>query len=1040
VWTPRRILLLVVGAGLFTAAFLLYNRFLGWIDGLPTLPERYLAAAKPGDPPIEPQGSDVKDRMLRQAFGDACREVGYNYRFLLQSQGLVLAFERYSEPVDGRIKLEPLSIAAFGKFNTTTQFWEINTVHCDVAWIEFDHPVATLAEAMKSKLAAADFLCKPAQPGEDPHFIHVRHNHSTPQANDDMIVKLPGPLHFEDNVARTPDKPQLWTDNGIDVTDYQVTPPHMIKADTFRLYLEPDALKTGGKRSPERTSAVRRIELGKPNMQLTVEGSSDFLAYEGNAPAAGSKPRLFINTQGTFQYDLSTNRAEFTAGERATNLPQYVEVIRNQPVGLDELRCDRLQLQFQPKTPTVPAQPGPTASSGSLALSEVRATGPKVVLISATEKLHACGTELIFRQEKREAVLRGSPMSAIKEGNRIEAPELYLHRPDPNRPAAAPLTRLARAPGPGTIYLRDGAAQRTIEVRWRDELLMEREGGRDRITLTGQPVFDDRENSQWLRGDQIRIWMLPTPATASGPPTGDMSHARPERMLVSGRVDAQSPDLVIHDTPLLEVLIRDVERPLRVTGNPIAAPIQTGPPPGIQGAPSAPPSVGATPQATKKPVFLSADFVQTTLLRHDQQMERDHVRCEKRVHVRQEGANPKERGLEIRAQTLDLAHHAEGDVLTLSGGGTQAHVEVQELTLEGPEIIVDQLDNCADVNGKGLAVIQTASQFNGERLDKPTDVVIRWGGRMKFEGNRVSFYGGVQADQEALRVKDAQKEKEVNRLLCPRMDVYLDRAVSFSQWHRERTVAARGSAEDRPQIKRVVCHRGEADPAKLVIVAGTLWRNGELVRFHRIDAPEVTFANDTAEITATCVDKIQGEMRLFQLGGDSLLDDSPKTSPAPSAEQHFNLTRVQFRKQMRANNRTQIINFSGTVRVWHAPTEDPNMQIDVDHLPQGAFTLTCQELEVGSRTALGKRYATMIAEGKADIFANDFSGRADTIKYDESKKQQVIFDSSEGNPAALYHIKEKGKPPMEVLGKQIIYYRDGNQFRGSGLVGATGAK
>src|SRR5262249_42659887 len=273
------------------------------------------------------------------------------------------------------------------------------------------------------------------------------------------------------------------------------------------------------------------------------------------------------------------------------------------------------------------------------------------------------------------------------------------------------------------------------------------------------------------------------------------------------------------------------------------------------------------------------------------------------------------------------------------------------------------------------------------------------------------------------------------------MDGYLARSVSLSQWHRERTVATRGTPGDRPQIKRVVCHRGDADPARLVIVAGTLWRNDELVRFQRIDAPEVTFANDTSEITATCVDKVQGEMRLFQLGGETPLDTSQKAPAGAVEEQRFNLTRVKFRKQMRANNRTQSINFVGTVRATHAPTEDPNADIDVDHLPPGAFTLTCQELEVGMHTdPSGKRFATMKAEGKADIYANDFSGRADTIKYDQSKMEQVIFDSSEGNPAALYHIKVKGQPPMEVLGRQIIYWRKNNQFRGSGLVGATGAK
>src|SRR5205823_13082495 len=118
-----------------------------------------------------------------------------------------------------------------------------------------------------------------------------------------------------------------------------------------------------------------------------------------------------------------------------------------------------------------------------------------------------------------------------------------LHRPDPNIPPTGTVITLGRAPGPGKIYFQDGSAPRVTEVRWKDELLIEREGTRERITLSGQAVFDDRENAQWLRGDQIRIWMLPTAPAVKGPSPPQASRARPERMLVSGRVDAQSPEL-----------------------------------------------------------------------------------------------------------------------------------------------------------------------------------------------------------------------------------------------------------------------------------------------------------------------------------------------------------------------------------------------------------------------------------------------------------------------------------------------------------------
>jgi hypothetical protein len=471
----------------------------------------------------------------------------------------------------------------------------------------------------------------------------------------------------------------------------------------------------------------------------------------------------------------------------------------------------------------------------------------------------------------------------------------------------------------------------------------------------------------------------------------------------------------------------------------ILAPASTPQPPRL-GAPQAATSAAQPPAAPKKPVRVSAEFVQAVMRRLEGKLDWDHVRCEKRVQVHQDPTVPGERGLEVRSETLDMACHADGKVLTLNGTPQAfARVEIQKLTLEGPQVVFDQRDRRVSVDGAGIAIMQTATQLTGEPLERPTDVVIRWNRRMNFEGNRVSFEGGVQAEQEVLRPRVG--EKEVNRILCPHMDVYLDRALKFDPGQGTQSFAPRGP-DDSPQVKRVVCHRGDdRDPAGLVHVAGNLWRHGKRVRFQQIDAPEITFVKETEEVTATCTERSRGELRLFQAGNDSMLGLGEKPASEPTATEGFKLTRVQFHKQMRGNNRTQSINFSGSVRVWHAPADDPNVRIDVDNLPHGAFTLTCQDLEVRTHgDSGGKRYVEMIAAGKADIYANDFSGRADVIKYDESKKQQVIFDSSEGNPAALYHIKEKGKPPMEVLGKQIIYWRDGNQFRGSGLVGATGAK
>src|SRR5262249_12538600 len=155
------------------------------------------------------------------------------------------------------------------------------------------------------------------------------------------------------------------------------------------------------------------------------------------------------------------------------------------------------------------------------------------------------------------------------------------------------------------------------------------------------------------------------------------------------------------------------------------------------------------------------------------------------------------------------------------------------------------------------------------------------------------------------------------------MDVYLDRAVSFSRFHREQTVRAGAERDEKPRVKRVVCHRGTTAGAGLVTFANNAWRNGRAIRFQQLEAPELTLENDTGEVSSSG----PGLMKLFQLG--DRLDTGPtRTAASSPAEEVFRLTRVEFDGRMRANNRTQSATFAGPVRVAHAPTDDPNLIID----------------------------------------------------------------------------------------------------------------
>ena len=80
-WTPRRLLLLLLGLAFFGTAYGVYARFLGGIDGLPLLPEEYLVR-RTGDSKevVTPVTEPEINRKLRQAFGGDLHDLVSRFR------------------------------------------------------------------------------------------------------------------------------------------------------------------------------------------------------------------------------------------------------------------------------------------------------------------------------------------------------------------------------------------------------------------------------------------------------------------------------------------------------------------------------------------------------------------------------------------------------------------------------------------------------------------------------------------------------------------------------------------------------------------------------------------------------------------------------------------------------------------------------------------------------------------------------------------------------------------------------------------------
>jgi hypothetical protein len=295
------------------------------------------------------------------------------------------------------------------------------------------------------------------------------------------------------------------------------------------------------------------------------------------------------------------------------------------------------------------------------------------------------------------------------------------------------------------------------------------------------------------------------------------------------------------------------------------------------------------------------------------------------------------------------------------------------------------------------------ASFRGGPLEKPTQLTVYWTRDMFFNGKYALFHGGIQAEQDN------------SRLTCQTMQVVLDRFVSLKQEDKATAPA---------KVENLVCDG-------TVRVEDADWQDRRLVRYQGIESVELLFKNEEGVLVAAG----PGLFRVLQPGPKEPLGPAPNPAKGPVPEE-MKLTRVNFFGRMFANNTSRTAVFYDNVEVVHVPSDNPNLQVDVDKLPPGAMYLRCDQLKVYNRQEVNsKGNQQMEARGHAQVQAREFFGRADVIKFDESK-ELVVFESNETNLASLVRQKSPGQRE-ELKGKKIYYWRKTNDFK---IEGGTGAR
>jgi lipopolysaccharide export system protein LptA len=395
------------------------------------------------------------------------------------------------------------------------------------------------------------------------------------------------------------------------------------------------------------------------------------------------------------------------------------------------------------------------------------------------------------------------------------------------------------------------------------------------------------------------------------------------------------------------------------------------------------------------------------------------LECQGKVKVKQDPATPEEKGVDLRGDALQLNHFAEGNILVVTGNPRElAWVQLDKLTMQGKEVNIDQRANRSWINDIGVMQILSASDFEGNKLAKPTQVTIHWNKEMQFDGKTAFFSGGVTAEQNN------------SRLACQEMQVDLDRPVSFKEGDKNGPPA---------KVERLVCDRRQGKSP--VMVEDTKFEGSKLVGYQKLLAQEVYVDNKEGKMQAPG----PGILNLLQLGTDE--DDplaapatgnkTPQAKPVHRAKEELQLTRVIYGGTLQADNRQHIATFysenADDVEVFHGQADDPDFPIDKAHLPPGFMYMRCRVLKVFSDAMPnGQKNQRMQATGQVRIRSSDYYGDAQTVKYNQGS-DLIFLDGGEGY-AHLYRVLAPGAEPDKVEGRKIQYNRKDKTYR---IIGGT---
>jgi hypothetical protein len=738
---------------------------------------------------------------------------------------------------------------------------------------------------------------------------------------------------------------------------------------------------------------------------------------------------VFVRCAGRFVYRVE---------ERSATYEDSVIAWRRvgKPKQLEEMRCDRLTVFFEPKENSLAEKrPEPQKTSDRNSREEFRtpesdlefrklvaegrpeqngAAAIPVRLQSKARRLRAWMQRLTYDAGARTITMQSpDDVKVEQERNRLVCPEVEVVLNQDGKSIAEAVCR-----GAGMIFRNSPTGELVFAADWVKQLrkTTDPETNLDLIELEQYATFRQHERDTGLCAELIRLWFVPPKsdgAEAQLPLLDESSWATPKRLLALKEVAFLNPK-VEFDGEQLEVVFSE-ESTDEEPPTPRGRKKRDGKRPANPQAPRGAVTESDDVADDGPPLSVTAEKMRVRILpvtAPEQQPQLAEIWSAGKVRVVQ----PSDAGglpIVVTGERLHVKNNSEDDqvvhVYGEPGRPAQVRDEQQQVHLEGQAIGMDRAENLAWVEGAGLLRLPVPKTLDGQELPVPQMLDVWWKEGMDFDGVLASFEGDVRAKLEG------------GTMLCRTMQVEFTRPVSFGD-------PRSGGAQ--PEVKTVTCRDNvELENHRL--------EEKKLVEIQRAKVWEFHLDNVTGETIA----KGPGWMQRWKRGNARLLGDSDKVQansvsrePAPQWE----YTRVDFAGDMKGNVVRKTTSFHDRVEVLYGPVERPVDIIKRHQLPQNGGFMECETLEFVQVSPPGAAESFVQLRGTGDtrLEGQGYEGRADQISYDQTKGQFVL--RSFGSYQATIWRETAGRTdPTRTDAQQMEFFPAKGQLK---VVNSTGAQ